>query len=130
MIIRDGEKILLRKRPFGGLLAGLYELPNVLGDLKEKEIVAYTKDRGLEPLRVQRLPDAKHIFSLWNGYAGLWMRCCMEPLMEGDRVFAAEAEFMQMPKMPKACRLFSGACRPDPDRLSDPCCVLRRMRRM
>lgn len=63
MIIRDGEKILLRKRPFGGLLAGLYELPNVLGDLKEKEIVAYTKDRGLEPLRVQRLPDAKHIFS-------------------------------------------------------------------
>ena len=63
LIVRDGEKILLHKRPPKGLLAGLYELPNVLGHLNEEQAVEYVKAQGLEPLRVQSLPEAKHIFS-------------------------------------------------------------------
>ena len=37
-IIKDGEKLALHKRPAKGLLAGLYELPNTEGYLKENEI--------------------------------------------------------------------------------------------
>lgn len=44
-------------------LAGLYEFPNVEGHLKQKEVIEYAKSLGLTPVRVKKLPDAKHIFS-------------------------------------------------------------------
>lgn len=53
----------IRKRPDTGLLAGLYEFPNVEGHLKQKEVIEYAKSLGLTPVRVKKLPDAKHIFS-------------------------------------------------------------------
>ena len=62
-IIRDGERILLHKRPSKGLLAGLYELPNLEGQADEEEAIAFARERGLQPLRVEPLPEAKHIFS-------------------------------------------------------------------
>lgn len=62
-IIRDGEKIVLQKRPKKGLLAGLYEFPNVEGHLSEKEALQYVKDKNLIPVHIERLEDAKHIFS-------------------------------------------------------------------
>ena len=46
-----------------GLLAGLYELPNVEGHLTMEEAVAYSKDIGLVPVRVKKLGEARHIFS-------------------------------------------------------------------
>ena len=62
-IIRDGEKIVLHKRPSKGLLAGLYEFPNTKGHLSEKEALEWIKNQKLSPLRIQRLDSAKHIFS-------------------------------------------------------------------
>ena len=62
-VLGDGEKILLHKRPEKGLLAGLYELPSVEGHMGEKDIVAYVRTLGFSPLRIQKLTDAKHIFS-------------------------------------------------------------------
>lgn len=63
LIIRDGERIVLGKRPNKGLLAGLYELPNLPGKRNEREVLDYAKELGLMPLRIQPLPPAKHIFS-------------------------------------------------------------------
>lgn len=62
-IFRDGEKTAIRKRPKRGLLAGLYEFPNVEGNLSVEEAVAYSKKIGLIPVRVKELGGAKHIFS-------------------------------------------------------------------
>lgn len=62
-IFRDGEMAAIRKRPAKGLLAGLYELPNIEGHLSLDEAVAYSKEIGLSPIRVKELGDAKHIFS-------------------------------------------------------------------
>lgn len=62
-IFQDGEKTAIRKRPKRGLLAGLYEFPNVEGNLSMEEAVAYSKKMGLIPVRVQELGGAKHIFS-------------------------------------------------------------------
>ncbi len=73
MIIKDGEKIAIRKRPDKGLLAGLYEFPNVEGSLSEEEVLESVKSYGLTPLFIQKLEDSKHIFTHkeWhmNGYA-------------------------------------------------------------
>ena len=63
LIIKDGEKIAIRKRPGKGLLAGLYELPNVEGHLSEDEVLALVKSYGLAPLFIQKLEDSKHIFT-------------------------------------------------------------------
>lgn len=62
-IFQDGEHIAISKRPAKGLLAGLYELPNIEGHLSEEEAIAYSKEIGLMPIRIQKLGEGKHIFS-------------------------------------------------------------------
>lgn len=62
-IFQDGDHVAIKKRPSKGLLAGLYELPNVEGYLTEDEAIEYSKKIGLLPLRIQKLEDGKHIFS-------------------------------------------------------------------
>ena len=63
LIFKDGKQIAIRKRPAKGLLAGLYEFPNVEGKLSMDEVTEYSKTIGLMPVRIQELPEAKHIFS-------------------------------------------------------------------
>jgi A/G-specific adenine glycosylase len=63
LVIRDGEKAAIRKRPGKGLLAGLYELPSMDGYQTAAEVQQYLDSQGMKVLRVQPLEDAKHIFS-------------------------------------------------------------------
>ncbi len=63
LLILDGEKMVLRKRPEKGLLAGLYEFPSEKGYLTEEEAVKRVEKMGFSPLRVQALEDAKHVFT-------------------------------------------------------------------
>ncbi len=57
------RKVAIRKRPKKGLLAGLYELPNVVWAILQDEIVHLVKEQQFAPLRIEKLADAKHIFS-------------------------------------------------------------------
>lgn len=72
-VLRDGDRVAIQKRPAEGILAGMYELPNTLSQLGEKEAITFLKKRGYEVLRIQSLGKAKHIFSHveWHmtGYA-------------------------------------------------------------
>ena len=43
LVIQDGEKTAIQKRPEKGLLAGLYELPNLLGHLTREEVLDKVK---------------------------------------------------------------------------------------
>ena len=63
LVIRDGERVVLKRRPKKGLLAGLYEFPNELGNLSEDEALHVVQEMHLHPMRIQKLEDAKHIFS-------------------------------------------------------------------
>ena len=63
LIIRDGERIVLHKRGAKGLLAGLYEFPNLAGHLSEEEVLSYVRKQDLVPVHIEKLEDAKHIFS-------------------------------------------------------------------
>ena len=74
LVLRDDEK---------GLLAGLYELPNVEGHYTGEEIIGMVKEMGLTPIRVKKLDDAKHIFSH------------IEWKMEGYAVLVEEAGFRE-----------------------------------
>jgi len=63
LILKDGELLALRRRPNKGLLAGLYELPNLEGHLSPKEVLDFVADSGYKSIRIQEICDAKHIFS-------------------------------------------------------------------
>ena len=43
LLVRDGEHVYLRKRPAGGLLAGLYEFPNLDGQADREEALGAVK---------------------------------------------------------------------------------------
>lgn len=63
LVIRDSEHSAVCKRPSKGLLAGLYELPNLDGHLDQEEVLHVVQKMGFSPIRIMPLPSAKHIFS-------------------------------------------------------------------
>ena len=58
----------LRKRPSRGLLAGLWEFPNVPGLLEPEEAVALLADWGVKPSELEKSIARKHIFThiIWE----------------------------------------------------------------
>ena len=58
-----GEKWAIEKRPKKGLLAGLWQFPNVAGHLDAVEAVAWAEEMGLHPRHVERSMDRHHIFT-------------------------------------------------------------------
>lgn len=71
--ILDGDRLCIRRRPASGLLARMWELPHLEGYPDEREILLALRDFGLDPVRIERLPDAVHAFThlTWQmrGYA-------------------------------------------------------------
>lgn len=57
------SKIAIRKRSDKGLLASLYELPNVDEILEEKAIERLIKDWNLKLIKIKQGKDKKHIFT-------------------------------------------------------------------
>lgn len=72
LLLRDG-RVALRKRPSSGLLAGLWEFPNVDGQLDETAAASAVAAWDLTPLDWTRRLTAKHVFTHveWHmsGYA-------------------------------------------------------------
>ena len=58
----DG-RYALRKRPEEGLLAGLWEFPNVSGKLETEGALAQAESFGLRPREICRQAERKHIFT-------------------------------------------------------------------
>ena len=63
LLIRDGRRTALCRRPPRGLLAGLYEYPNLPGHLTPDELLPAIRSLGLDPIRLVRVEDARHIFT-------------------------------------------------------------------
>ena len=62
-ILEHGDRVGIKKREDSGLLASLYELPNVEGHLKPEELAeAFGLLEGAVE-KITPLPEAKHIFS-------------------------------------------------------------------
>ena len=107
----DSNSVAIRKRGNSGLLAGMYEFPNVEGHLKRSEVIEYGKSLGLAPVRVKKLSDAKHIFSHieWHmtGYQILVDE--LEKIDTGDVIFAGRDELKEKYPMPSAFEHFKEA---------------------
>lgn len=73
LIIQDADRAALHKRAGRGLLAGMYEFPNLEGHLSKEQVLRYLTENGLQPLHIKSLQDSKHVFTHkeWHmkGYA-------------------------------------------------------------
>jgi len=62
-LLRCGDRYAIEKRPNKGLLAGLWQFPNVSGMLEPQEAVQWAQDRGLKPRDVTAQLERSHIFT-------------------------------------------------------------------
>ena len=104
LLFRDSETVAIRKRPAKGLLAGLYELPNLDGHLSAEEVIAYSASIGLMPVRIKKMGTAKHIFSHveWHmtGYEVVVDE--LEKNCSEEMIFAAKDEIQKKYSIPSA----------------------------
>lgn len=63
LLLREGNRLALAKRPPKGLLAGLFEPPCMAGLATAEAVVAAFAAVGIRPLRVAPLGETKHIFT-------------------------------------------------------------------
>ncbi len=63
LVIRDENRVAIRKRENKGLLAGMYEFPSLAGYHTGEEVVNYLAENGMKTIRIQPLQEAEHIFS-------------------------------------------------------------------
>lgn len=94
VLIQDGERVAIQKRPKKGLLAGLYELPNLEGHKTEEEILAYVNSLDLIPLHIKKLDTAKHIFSHieWHMIGYAVKVAALEAEASGELLFVNQKE--------------------------------------
>lgn len=104
LVIQDGEHSAIRRRADKGLLAGLYELPNLPGHLDQKEVLEYVRNLGLIPLHIEELPDAKHIFSHieWRMRAYRIRVSSLEKVEEEKLIFASKEQIGKRYAIPSA----------------------------
>lgn len=62
-LILCGERVALRKRPEGGLLGGLWEFPNVAGNLPAQCAERVLKKWEILPRTMEPTAEAKHVFT-------------------------------------------------------------------
>lgn len=67
-IVSCGDAYALRQRPNQGLLASLWEFPNVEGKLELNQALIAAEKMGLKPKSIHRQVERKHIFThiQWN----------------------------------------------------------------
>ena len=67
-VFRCDGKFALEKRPGKGLLAGLWQFPNVSGTLDTEKALLQAEAFGLRPREIYRQSEKKHIFThiQWN----------------------------------------------------------------
>ncbi len=102
LLILTDEGFLLHKRPGTGLLASLWEYPNLPGHLHEHEVIRYLQSRGGAGFTLTPLPAKKHIFTHIEWQIAAWfVRLPHLPLTDNE-VFAGEEQIRASYALPTA----------------------------
>ena len=103
-ILRCGTRIAVRRRPEQGLLAGLWELPNVDGKCSAQQALVQAERWGVHPRELCRSSEKTHIFThiRWE-LRGFYIECAeAAPLF----TWVDPARFWQDIALPTAFRIF------------------------
>jgi len=104
LILRCGDAAALEKRPDKGLLAGLWQYPNVPGKLTVEEALRLAESWGTHPLSPEKLVEKEHIFThvQWH-MRGIYLTCAAAP---PQFTWATEQELDETYALPTAFRQF------------------------
>ncbi|MBR6451134.1 MAG: A/G-specific adenine glycosylase [Lachnospiraceae bacterium] len=105
-LIRDGDRFAIRKRPDGGLLAGMYEFPHAFGWLEKKEALSFLKELGLETLRISRIESAKHVFTHKEWHMWAYEARVGEGEKPDGVLFASPQEMLEIYPIPSAFSIY------------------------
>ena len=98
LLLACGDHIAIRKRPAKGLLAGLWEYPNLDGKLSRRAVRAHLEAEGFGVCTIVPLPPARHIFSHieWEltGWAVTVTDTNEPPLMAAEEIEGAPSPLL------------------------------------
>ena len=100
------SRFLLHKRADSGLLAGLWELPQLQGHLSPEQAAEHLRQHGLRVLRCAPLPSGKHLFTHieWQ-MQGVYLQ--VEPFVpQLPFVLVTSEQLEQAYALPSALRLY------------------------
>lgn len=100
-----GDRCAVRRRPESGLLAGLWEFPNVPGHLDAQTAIGQAAAWGVRPQTLEREARRTHVFTHveWDMRCYV-LRCAEAP--EGALHWAGRAELEGELALPTAFRMF------------------------
>jgi len=105
LIVRDDNKIALRKRVEKGLLAGMYEFPTMKNFHTPDEVIRYLREVGFQALRVTALTESKFVFTHkeWRmrGYL-VWVDELQPVMSTGDWIFIEPSVIKEQYPVPSA----------------------------
>ena len=103
-ILRCGDHYALQKRLGEGLLAGLWQFPNVPGKLNAQTAINWVEKKRLKPIKIIRQVERKHIFThiRWN-MSGVYVEVDTET---DDFVWLTADEINKEAALPTAFRQF------------------------
>lgn len=90
LILSTEQKIAVRKREEKGLLAGLWELPNIDKKMGEAEIRQWLREHEIEVVKIEKCKSQKHIFTHLEWYMYCYRVMCKEEWGEFNWVLADE----------------------------------------
>ena len=78
-VLQCGDRLAVCKRPSHGLLAGLWQLPDVPGKLETEEALRQAEQWGVHPTGILKTAERTHIFThvQWD-LRGVWLTCAAE----------------------------------------------------
>ena len=101
LLLLEGDRVAIEKRPDQGLLASLYQFPNVEGKLEEADVRALLTSWGAGISQVEPAGEAKHVFSHveWHmtGY-----RVVLSGLPKESYLFVQKQELTEKYPIPNA----------------------------
>jgi len=110
LLTADG-KYAVRRRPAKGLLANLYEFPNLEGHLSAAEVRAHLAESGSDVRSVEPLPAATHVFThlIWDmtGY----LVALNSPIPTDGVIWATKEEIGAAYSVPSAFRAYKKVLR-------------------
>lgn len=101
--LQCGEKIAVCKRPKTGLLAGLWQLPDVPGELTVEEMLRQAEDWGVHPRNLRKTAQRTHIFT----HVEWKLTCCwLDCAAENSFTWVTRGELEETIGLPTAYRQF------------------------
>ena len=104
-LLSSHGQFAVRKREEKGLLAGLWELPNIAGKLDESAAADHVRALGLAPVSIVPMESATHIFTHIEWHMTGYAVECAEPA--GDLIWKSARDIRENHAIPTAFRAFA-----------------------